>query len=358
MDTTRRLADQPGIGHNRWHPDIPAIASVAPGEELTLELVDGLDGQITPESRHEDLLRTKPLAHPLTGPIAVEGAEPGDVLVVEILAYETADFGWTAIWPGGSTLLGDLFERPFLARWQLADGLARSEELPGVAIPEATFAGVIGVAPSRELFERMRRREQELADAGARVRLPDASTAVPREADDGLKTIPPRETGGNLDVRGLVAGSRLFLPVHVPGALLSAGDLHFAQGDGEVCSTAIETSGAVTVRLDVRKDGWGPEAPAYESPAGRPGGRSFATTGLPLAADGSNADMDLTLAARNALLAMLDFLAHERGYTREQAYVLASVAVDLRISEVVDIPNPVVSAVLPLEVFEDEHGES
>ncbi len=149
---------------------------------------------------------------------------------------------------------------------------------------------------------------------------------------------------------------RVFLPVDVPGALLSLGDIHFAQGDGEVCGTAIEVHGRVTMRVDVlpaARLGFRPQTPAFEStePAWKGGRRHFVTTGLPIRPDGSNADMDTTLAARNALLAMIDWLCAERGFTREAAYVLCSVAVDLRISEIVDVPNPVVSALCPLDIF-------
>jgi formamidase len=327
------------------------VARAAPGDELTLELRDSRDGSFTRSSSHDDVLRSPPVAHPLTGPVAIEGAEPDDVLEVEVVGYETDDFGWTAIWPG-SGFLGDVFPRPFLAKWELDGALARSEQLPGVAVPAGVFAGVVGVAPSRELFERVRERERALAERGAEVNLPTADFAAPRAAAEGLRTQPPRENGGNLDVRDLVGGSRLLLPVFVPGALLSIGDLHFAQGDGEVCISAIETGGSATVRVGVRKDGWKPRLPAWETPA-RPERSYFATTGVPLDDAGANGDMDLNLATRRALIEMLDHLQAERGLGREAAYVLMSVAVELRISEAVDVPNALVSAALPLDVFED-----
>ena len=184
----------------------------------------------------------------------VTGAKPGDVLEVELLAYESADFGSTAVIPGFG-FLADLFPEPYLVKWEIADGIARSEELPGVAVPEELFAGVIGVAPSHERIEECRAREEALRAAGQPVADPFPDAAVPPEAADGLRTIPPRELGGNLDVRQLVAGSRIWLPVDVEGALFSIGDLHFAQGDGEVCGTAIEVAGAVTVRLTLHEGG-------------------------------------------------------------------------------------------------------
>ena len=350
IDRSRRLDEGAPRGHNRWHPDIPAVLAVDPGEVVTFELRDSRDRTITRASSHEDLLAIPSLAHPLTGPLEVRGAEPGDVLEIDVVGYETDDFGWTAIWPG-SGFLGDLFDRPFLARWELDGERARSEDVPGVAVPAGVFAGVIGVAPSKELFARVLAREADLAGRGGDFELPSPERAAPPSAADGLRTYPPRENGGNIDVRDLVAGSRLFLPVHAPGALLSIGDLHFAQGDGEVCISAIETGGSATVRVGLRRDGWRPRFPAWESPP-RAGRSCFATTGIPLDDDGRNEQLDLNLATRRALLEMLDWLEKEHGMEREPAYVLMSAAVELRVSQLVDKPNALVSAALPLDVFE------
>ena len=333
--------------HNRWHPAIEAAAVVAPGEELRLEVEDGLAAQLTRESTHADAGRLSlGLPHPLAGPVLVEGAEPGDLLEVEFVSYEPDDFGVTALVPGFG-FLADLFTEPFLVKWALADGFARSEEIPGIAVPEETFAGVAGVAPSLEQLERIRRREEALRQAGHPVADHAPAEAAPDHASAGLRTIPPREIGGNLDIRQLVAGSKLRLPVMVPGALFAVGDFHDAQGDGEVCGTAIEVGGAVTVRFRVlRGQGERQRFPTYETPA-RPGRRSFATTGIPV-----EAGMDLNAAAREALLEMIDHLEREYGFSRPVAYALCSVCVDLRLSEVVDVPYPLVSALLPLDVFE------
>lgn len=338
--------------HNRWHPDLEPVAAVAPGERLTLELEDGLAGQLGPESAHEDAGSLDlGLGHPLAGPVRVEGAEPGDVLEVDFVAYEPADFGVTAVIPGFG-YLADLFPDPYLVKWDIERGHARSAELPGVAVPGATFAGVAGVAPSHETMARIRSREEELRARGGAVVEDVPEAAVPPPAASGLRTIPPRELGGNLDVPQLVAGSRLLLPVDVPGALFSVGDLHFAQGEGEVCGTGIEVAGAVTLRFGLRKQpAWVPPFPAYETP-GLPARRAFATTGLPVDEDGRNESLDLSLATRRALLAMLEHLTVERGLGREAAYALMSAVVDLRLSEIVDVPNPVVSALLPLDIFE------
>ena len=216
-------------------------------------------------------------------------------------------------------------------------------------MPACVHAGVIGVAPSHELMERQRAREER----DPRRRRPRRRTTCRRPRSRpwrprGLRTIPPRENGGNLDVRRLVAGSTLLLPVQVPGALLSLGDVHFAQGDGEVCGTGIEIAAAVTVRLGLRKaPRWVPRFPAYLTPA-QPARARFATTGIP-----EDDAMDLTQAARAALLAMIDWLEAEHGLSRPAAYCLCSACVDLHLSEVVDVPYPLVSALIPLDVFEE-----
>jgi formamidase len=333
--------------HNRWHPDLEPVAHVAPGEVVTLETRDGLDGQLSPTSTHADCgMLDLGLGHPLTGPVYVSGAEPGDVLEIELVEYETPDFGFNCVIPGFG-FLADVFTEPFLVPWELDGAVARSTELPGIAVPACVHAGVIGVAPSHELMEEQRAREERIRSAGGPVADDLPETAFPSVAATGLRTIPPRETGGNIDIRRLVAGSTLLLPVHVPGALLSLGDVHFAQGDGEVCGTGIEIACAVTLQVGLRKaPRWVPRFPAYITPA-QPGRARFATTGI-----SENEPMDLTAAARAALLAMIDWLEAEHGLSRPAAYCLCSACVDLHLSEVVDIPYPLVSALIPLDVFE------
>jgi formamidase len=223
--------------------------------------------------------------------------------------------------------------------------------------------GSMGVAPSAELRERYTAREAELLGRGGVVMPPHAGSAVPadpRIAAEGLRTIPPREVGGNLDVKQLTAGTTVLIPVATAGALFSAGDAHFAQGDGEVCGTAIEVAGTFTAELHLRKGEATRRAvrspqffrddyvtdPVWQAPK-----RFYATTGLPLGPDGANESEDASLAAAHALHQMIDHLVVEWGYTRQQAYTICSVAVDLKVSEVVDVPNFVVTAVLPLDVF-------
>lgn len=358
VDTSRPLRYRPSEGHNRWHPDIEPIACVSTGEELTLETRTGFGTPIHRGLTAADLsFGDRGVSHEMTGPVYIEGAEPGDLLAVEVLAFEHEDVGVTGFIPGFG-LLGDLVQEPYLMLWELADGQARSEELPGIAVPEATFPGVIGVAPSPQRLAEYRRREDELRRTGVAIADDAVEAAVPRSAATGVRTLPPRETGGNMDTRGLVAGSRVILPVDVAGALFSVGDLHFAQGDGEVCGTAIETAGAITVRFALDKaPAWRPRFPVYETPPARE--RAYlATTGLPIHPDGRNVAMDLTLAARGAMLEMIEYLASARGLARDAAYALCSCVVDLRISEVVDVPNPVVSALLPLDIFTDTDAVS
>jgi formamidase len=361
VDRSRSITVDATNSHNRWSPELRPVAEVEVGDELVLELRDGMDGRLARESTSASLASLDLDAnHPLTGPVAVSGAEPGDALVVDVLEIEPARFGATAVIPGFG-LLGDRFDEPFLVRWDIAGGVARSPDLPGVAIRGAPFLGTVGVAPSAELSARATAREQRVVDAGGVALLPQrvgAAPAVDPYASTGLRTIPPRENGGNLDVPQLTAGSRLLLPVHVPGALLSIGDAHFAQGEGEACGTAIEIQATARVRVGLRRaaDGmWVPRFPAYEfhAPAGPAGGRAcIATTGVGLGDDGANGSLDVTLAARRAVEELVELLCATRGLTPAQAYVLTSVAADLRISQAVNVPNPLVSAILPLDVFD------
>lgn len=281
------------------------------------------------------------------------------MLVVSPRRIDCDGFGTTAVIPGFG-LLGDLFEAPFLVRWQIEDGLARSPDLPGVVIRGQPFLGCIAVAPSPELFTRAGRREEALAQRGGAVLSPEPRSAVPAEepyASRALRTIPPRENGGNLDVAQVREGSRVLLPIHVAGARLSVGDAHFAQGEGEVCGTAIEVAATVTLAVSLRPAetlGFRPRFPAVEYTQPRPetARTCFQTTGIPLSDDGENESMNVTLAARRALLEMIEWLRAEHGLGREQAYVLASVAADLRIAEAVNIPNALVTCRLALDVFE------
>jgi formamidase len=360
IDRGLPLAAEPGKGHNRWHPDIKPALRVSAGTQVEIQTRDAMDGQVVPGLKPAELLTTNPrLVHPLTGPVYVEGAEPGDLLAIDIDSIATADRGFTVILPGFG-YLRDVFTEPFVVHWEMANGIARSENIPGVRIPGAPFMGIMGVAPSHDLLARIKAREAELLARGGNVAPPDHTDAIPVQepvASEAIRTIPPRETGGNMDIKHLVAGSKLYLPVYVPGALFSTGDAHFAQGDGETCGTAIETTATLVVRFsllkgEARRRNQVDPSFSYELPPAPAPRRFHATTGISVHKNGRNESEDLNVAARNALLNMIDYIVEAHGYTREQAYCLTSVAVDLKVSQVVDVPNFIVSAVLPLDIFE------
>ncbi len=361
IDRSKTLAQQPESGHNRWHPAIPPVVRADPGDEVILETRDTLDGQITWDSRVEDFGSISlGLAHPMTGPVWVNDAEPGDLLEVHFVDIVPERFGFTSQLPGFG-FLRDLYTEPHLVRWEMNGQYAESPDLPGVRIPEASFPGVIGLAPSPEQHRRIIAREAETAARGGFALPPEPQGAVPAAepfASEGLRTIPPRETGGNLDIKHFTKGTTLYFPVWTEGALLSVGDGHFAQGDSECCGTAIEMGGTVHVRLGLHK-GAARERRIHGTQFMHDGAtlnlasvprRYYATTGLSIAEDGTQHSEDANLAARNALLAMIDHLG-TRGYDRQQAYAICSVAVDLKLSEMVDVPNFVVSAFLPLDIF-------
>ena len=303
------------VGRDQWHlawdKSISPVLTVGSGDEVTFDTLDASNGQVTGSSTTADLATLAfDQVDQVAGPIYVDGAMPGDTLQVELLSFEPADWGWTANIPGFG-LLADDFPDAYLRITRLADGVG--ELLPGVRIPLAPFCGELGVAPDGE----------------------------PRS------TIPPDVTGGNMDTRHLTAGSTLWLPVQVPGALFSLGDGHAAQGDGEVCGTAIETPMRATVRLTVRRD---VSVGAPEFRTAGPLGTSTNTAGW-LAADGVGPD--LFVAARDAVRRMIDRLGTELGVAPIDAYLLLSVAGDLRISEVVDQPNWIVTSYCPLSIFGD-----
>ena len=306
--------------HLAWDHTIPPIATIASGETVSFDLLDASCGQIGARSTVE-AIRALDFSRvdQVNGPIHVEGAAPGDTLEVEFLELEPAGWGWTAIIPGFG-LLADEFPEPALKIWQLEGGAEGwAEFAPGIRIPVSPFCGEIGLAPGK----------------------PGA-----------LSTIPPYRHGGNMDTKHITRGARLYLPVEAPGALFSLGDGHAAQGDGEVCGTAIETPMRATVRLTVRKDIAVPE-PQFLT-AGPLCARSntrgyYATDGI---------GPDLMEAARQAVRHMIDHLQRAHRLSRDEAYMLCSVAVDLKICEIVDAPHWVVGAFLPQSIFADARPPS
>lgn len=363
IDRSKKLKDQASKGHNRWHPDIPPVIEVDPGEEVVVEALDAMDSQILPHMTAPDLKNVgMGVAHALTGPVYIKGAKPGDLLEIEYLDIIPQSTAWTIIAPGIG-FLRSLFNEHFLVHWNMKDGWATSPQIPGVRIPNGSFMGVTGLAPSHAQVEEWARREAELAARGGIAFPPDPQDAIPWSepiASTGLRTIPPRENCGNADIKQMTKGCKILIPVSVDGGLYSVGDGHYAQGDGESCISAIEMGATVAVRFRIHEGEaarhnivWPrfshPDyflSPEWASP------RNFiATMGMPIREDGVNEGENITLATRNALINMIELL-QERGWTREQAYVLCSVAVDLRISNVVDLPNVTVSAFLPEDIFQ------
>ena len=366
IDPSKPLGEEPETGHNRWHEAIEPVVVVDPGDTVIYETRDAFDGQLNRESTAEDVGNLDLSGvHPLTGPVFVKGAEPGDLLEVKLTAVEAdpwEQWGYTVEVPGFG-FLRDEFPDPYIIHWRLhGNEYAESEQLPGVRIRCNPHPGVLGLAPSAELRQRATQREGALAERGGFALLPDPGGAVPTDeaiAREGLRTIPPRETAGNIDIKQLSPGTTVLLPVYAEGGLVSTGDVHYAQGDCEACGTAIEMRTRVHLRFGIRKgeaerrgiqdlqyfrdDYFTP--PELAAPR-----RFFATTGIGVHKDGTNESEDLSLSAKNALLNMIEHL-EARGFDRQQAYALCSVAVDLRISQVVDVPNLLVSALLPLDIF-------
>lgn len=363
VDRSQSLCHQPHVGHNRWHPDIEPKLEVDPDRVVGVETLDAFDGQIKSTSSNEDIGHLNlNLVHPLTGPVYVKGAEPGDILEVVVRQIDPQPFGFTVQVPGFG-FLRDVFTQPHIVRWNIANGYATSEDLPGVRVPGAAFMGVMGVAPSHNLLHQIYEREANLKARGGAVLLPDATDAVPALAgiaDQAMRTIAPHETAGNVDIKQLTAGTTVRIPVYVPGALFSVGDAHFAQGDCETCGTAIEMGATFYASFRLLK-GEAERAGIrdlqfyrndyFTAPEMAVPQKFFATTGQSYTREGVNYSEDLTIAARNALLNMIDYLVDQRNYTAQQAYAICSVAVDLKVSQMVDVPNFVVSAFLPLDIF-------
>ena len=326
-----------------------------------METRDALDGQLASDATVADLASVEAnLVHPLTGPVFVKGAKPGDMLEIEFVDIVPQPTAFSAIIPGLG-FLRDLMTTPFVVNWKIRDGWATASEIPGVRIPGAPFMGISAVAPSVQKLKEWTEREQRALDAGGFVLPPDEAGAVPsgRCGLEGLRTLPPRENGGNFDVKQLTRGAKLLLPVFVEGALFSTGDAHFAQGDGEVCVTAVEMGATAAIRFKIHRDlakkrtFAGPvfsHSGYFADPRNSVPENFLGVMGMPINAKGDIESENLTLAARNAVLNMMTLL-QERGFSREQAYIICSVAVDLRVSNVVDAPNYVVSALVPERIF-------
>lgn len=309
MDSHNRVTKQ----HDRWDNSIPPAIEINPGEMVVFETPEITKGQLSSSSTTDDIAALDfGLIHQIAGPVAIRGAQPGDTLVVEIVDIVPKNWAWTAVIPGFGLLADDeAFQTPYLHLWDLTTG-SKTTFKPGIQIPFEPFCGVMGVAP-----------------------------AEPGE----LVTIPPRRNGGNLDIKQITKGTTAYFPVLAPGALFSCGDVHAAQGDGEVCGSGIECEATVAIRFDLLK---GYEIQELEFiTAGRLPGHWNRAGWYVITRHGP----DLWVNAQNAIRGMIAYLVRTRGLTEHEAYVLCSVCVDLKISEVVDAPNWIVSAALPLGIF-------
>ena len=301
--------------HSVWDRALQPRLRIEPGDEVEIECVDASGGQVWPNMTVGEYLaidRTR--IHALSGPIWIEGAEPGDVLQIDVLATRHSGWGWSSV-IDGLGFLKDRFREPYLFHWQL-DGESTRSLAPAV-VPVRPFLGVMGVA---------------------------------RAEDGAFRTRPPGPFGGNLDVRELCAGSRLYLPVFVPGALFSCGDGHAAQGDGEVCINGIECPLDVTLsfRLHKQQPLSGPIVESSESvaPDTRPGTSSDAWVIVESAEDPASA-------ARAATNRMIDLLTNRWGFASTDAYILCSVALRLRLSQVVNEPMYTVSGSIAKSILPD-----
>jgi acetamidase/formamidase len=300
--------------HIGWNNAFPPVAKAAPGDVLEFDCLDPSCGQITPEWKAADLGRLDfGKINPTLGPIAVDGAEPGDALRITFLGYQNSGWGWTANIPGFG-LLADQFKEPALHIWKYDASLSKPAMFGGLAaVPLKPFCGTIGVAP----------------------------------AEPGLHSVvPPRQVGGNMDIRDISLGAELFLPVEVKGALFSIGDPHAAQGDGEVCGTAIESQHKVTLKLDIVKDAQ-LKMPRFRTPG--PIARHLDEKGYDVT---TGIGPDLFAGARAAVNGMIDLLTRRHNMSAVEAYMLCSVCADLKISEIVDMPNWVVSLYFPRVVLD------
>ncbi|MGC9665071.1 formamidase [Planosporangium sp. 12N6] len=385
LDPTRKFTDQEKIGHNRWHPDIPPVATVRPGQSFRVHCREWFDGWMRNDDSAEDV-RDAPLSrvHCLSGPFAVEGAEPGDLLMVDILdvgpmaedSGPLAGMGWgyTGIFHkrNGGGFLTDEFPDAYKAIWDFRGQKATSRHVPGVTFTGMIHSGLMGTSPSHDLLTRWNEREAALIARDPQRVPPLALPPEPRDAvlgtlsgedferaaGEAARTAPPRENGGNQDIKNLTKGTRAFYPVYVPGAKFSVGDLHFSQGDGEItfCG-AIEMSGYIDFHMDLIKDGMRKYG-VSENTIFLPGNTDpqycqwLAFSGISVTQDGEQRYLDSQLAYKRACLHAIDYLTRF-GYSGEQIYLLLGAApVEGRFSGVVDIPNSCATIYIPTEIFD------
>ncbi len=386
LDSTRKFEDQEKVGHNRWHPEIPPVATVKPGDSFRVHCREWFDGAIVNDDSADDILNAPLLTvHKLSGPFAVEGAKPGDLLVVDILdvgpipqedSGPLAGQGWgyTGIFSrnNGGGFLTDQFPDAYKAIWDFTGQVATSRHVPEVSYVGLIHPGLMGTAPSAGLLAKWNKREGDLIATDPNrvppLALPPeaehavlgslAASEVDRVGAEAARTAPPRENGGNQDIKNLSKGSRIFYPVFVDGANLSLGDLHFSQGDGEItfCG-AIEMGGFIDLRVDVIKGGMDTYG-VSENAIFMPGivdprySEWIAFSGTSVTLDGKQHYLDSHLSYQRACLHAIDYLT-KFGYSPEQAYLLlGSAPIEGRLSGVVDIPNSCSTVYIPTAIFD------
>jgi formamidase len=389
VDLTKSMDQQEMPGHNRWHPDIPAIVSVDPGDVFRIECKDWTDGQIKDNDDPSDIEKVDlTVVHVLSGPIWVNGAEPGDILVVDLVdigAIQGDEWGFTGIFAkeNGGGFLTDHYPKAAKAIWDFQGIYTSSRHIPGVRFAGITHPGLIGCAPSAELLATWNKRESELmatqpdirtygaeynGDLATLAALPNPKNAIlgttptsdfDRIAAEAARTVPPREHGGNCDIKNLTRGTRIYFPVYVEGAKLSMGDIHFSQGDGEIsfCG-AIEMSGFIDLHVDIIKGGvekYGMVNPIFKTSPVEPHYSEYLVfEGISVDEFGKQYFMDVHIAYRRACLNAIEYLK-KFGFTGEQAYLLLSCApVEGRVSGIVDIPNACCTVAIPTEIFEKD----
>jgi len=362
--------------HNRWHPDIPMACWVNPGDEFILETFDWTGGFIKNNDSADDV-RDIDLStvHYLSGPVGVKGAEPGDLLVVDLLdigAKQDSLWGFNGFFSkkNGGGFLTEHFPLAQKSIWDIHGMFTKSRHVPGVSYAGLIHPGLIGCLPDHKMLEAWNTREQELIDSNPGVtglaNPPFAGTAhmgrltgdaKEKAAATAARTVPPREHGGNCDIKDLSRGSQVYFPVYVDGAGLSVGDLHFSQGDGEItfCG-AIEMAGWVHMKVTLIKGGmakYGIKNPIFKPSPIKPVYNDYLIfEGISVDEQGKQLYLDVNVAYRQACLNAIEYLK-KFGYSGAQAYsILGTAPVQGHISGVVDVPNACATLWLPTEIFD------
>jgi len=364
--------------HNRWHPDIPMVETVKPGDDFIIECYDWTGGQIANNDDASDV-RDVDLdqVHFLSGPVKIEGAEPGDLLVVDILdigAFDKSQWGFNGFFSkkNGGGFLTEHFPEAQKSIWDFNGMFTKSRHIPNVEFAGLIHPGLIGCLPSKELLDEWNVREKGLFDTDpervpALATLPQGDKSAhmgrlkgderDKAAAEGARTVPPREHGGNCDIKDLSRGSKIYFPVYVEGGGLSVGDLHFSQGDGEItfCG-AIEMAGWIHLKVDLIKGGmekYGIKNPIFKpSPIAPKYDDYLIFEGISVDEEGEQHYLDVHVAYRQACLNAIEYMT-KFGYSKAQAYaILGTAPVQGHISGVVDIPNACATLWLPTDIFD------